>query len=134
MPILMCNLYVSVYYMLHWCNISRIVIKSVTRPGAAGFVHCPPITCPLPPIWEIGSFSPSCCWCRQNKTISGCILLRSRLLLKGFVSFIDRSLDLKFQISFMKFMEFLNFHTYMEYDKNFSPQRKFVGKSVTSET
>ena len=45
--------------MLHWCNISRIVIKSVTRPGAAGFVHCPPITCPLPPIWEIGSFSPS---------------------------------------------------------------------------
>ena len=24
-----------------------------------GFVQCPPITCPRPPIWEIGSFCPS---------------------------------------------------------------------------
>ena len=47
----------SVYY--NGVTPAGIVIKSVARPAAAGFVRCPPITCPLPPIWEIGSFCPS---------------------------------------------------------------------------
>ena len=111
----------SVYYMLQWCNISRIVIKSVTRPAAAGFVRCPPITCPLPPYGKLGLFLPLLLllqikqeWPRMHLG-TGC-----RLLFKCFMSLIDQSLDLKTpQIAInrvlVKNMCELNHHLHIHY-------------------
>ena len=46
----------SVYY--NGVTPAGIVIKSVARPAATGFVRCPPITCPLPPYGKLGLFVP----------------------------------------------------------------------------
>ena len=82
----------SVYSMLHWCNISRILIKSVTHPAAGGFVRCPPITCPLPPYGKLGLFLPLLVrhQTRPSQDASRC---GANFYLN--VSLIDQSLDLK---------------------------------------
>ena len=107
----------SVYSMLHWCNISRILIKSVTHPAAGGFVRCPPITCPLPPYGKLGLFLPLLVrhQTRPSQDASRCGA-NSYL----YVTLIDQSLDLKTpQIAInrvlVKNMCELNHHLHIHY-------------------